>query len=176
MSLPVLPPATTPAGPYAGTVPAICFAANASSVAQIDYNKWTLRLDAIPRVIYESGYQYDTRYLQVGQWYANRAGGYAYKIVDISYQDSVYALCTVEDEEFFNAANYPTNPAQGPASGLTPGYIFEINEQGVPMLTQMNVTYMPSLTYVSDLQSAFASRNRILQYVRVYQPLIPALF
>ena len=170
MSLPTLPPIITPAGPYVGPVPAICFSAQASNVASISNNpaRWTMRLDANTRSIYETETQYDTRYLKVGQWYANQAGGYAFKIVAISFQNDSYALCTCEDEDFFNEANYPTNPAQGPSDGGV-GYIFELSPQGVPMLTQIDSNLTPSLTYITDLQGAFASRNRILQYVRVAQ-------
>jgi hypothetical protein len=163
-----LPPNFTPTF-FAGPVPPFCLKVTCDNPVQTTLNRWTARLSTTGQLIYEAATQYDPSYIKVGQWFSNTVGGYAWQVVEISFQNTFYADVTLEDVEYFNESYFPSDPVQGPLNGFI-GYVFNLNLQGVPTLTLIDPSDLPSLTFVTDLQGSFAARNRNINYVRVYQP------
>ena len=150
-----LPPTSGIVGP----VPPICFGATPQlgSVALISSNpaQWSMRIVCTPQAIYEGTVLYttETGTFQVGQWFSNDQNGYCFKVVQITQQNSSFADIVVEDEEYFNEANYPYYGSPSPLDGVL-GYVFTLNQQGVPLLTQVNPSALPGPLYLHNVNTS----------------------
>lgn len=108
--------------------------------------------------------------VQVGDWIATGSGGAALKITSIdtvnSNTDVLY--CKAEDMDRYNTFNFSGLNGVIPA-GDSPGYIFEISEEGLPILGRINNLDLGA-SWQDDLIARFIHRNLKTKYISVYQP------
>ena len=121
---------------------------------------------------------YNSTGVQNNMWFSNKNGGWAWRISNFSAIDADNFTCILEDVDLYN---YMLDTR---SDGITPttdfGYVFELNQDGIPALEPINLTYplvdsyYPSYTYIDsvwavDLIGRFAGHNNT-QYISVLQP------
>jgi hypothetical protein len=112
-------------------------------------------------------YQYDGLDVKVGDWVSTSAGGSAVKIVSIISATGSLVHAVVEDVDRFNTFSDQSFSGQGIGPDGS-GYLFEIDEQGLPILGP-SAAYYTDITFQTDLLARFGYRNSIKRYVDVVQ-------
>ena len=114
-------------------------------------------------------YIYDGLDIQVGMWYGEAATGKCTQIVQITTATADYIECVIEDtgrwEQF--------SSQDGVAATGDPGFIFAIDEDGIPVfhtLTLYNSFIQPYPGFLQDVISKFESRNLKQNLVTIFQP------
>jgi hypothetical protein len=103
--------------------------------------------------------------VRVGDWISNTTLGLAWQIVDKEdSNDGITSTYTVVDVDGFCSS---TNMKNAPDPGR--GYIFRLNENGVPILSSPGVTGTPGPKWETDLMAHFAARNPKTHYVSDYK-------
>lgn len=131
-----------------------------SSVAQTSTDVYTATLLVSPQ-FYNSGIsQYNGNDVSVNMWVFDALNGNSYKITNISAQTSSSVSVTIEDIDGFNRlASYSTNGYK-PANNQS-GYIFELNAQGIPVLT--NAPHVAKANILSGTNSRFVNSQLAVQ-------------
>ena len=114
-------------------------------------------------------YIYDGLDIQVGMWYGEAATGKCTQIVEIISATADYIQCVIEDtgrwEQF--------SSQDGVAATGEPGFIFAIDEDGIPVfhtLTLYNSFIQPYPGFLQDVISKFEARNLKQNLVTIFQP------
>lgn len=112
-------------------------------------------------------FYYTAEDVKVGDWIASAPGGGAVQITEISEVNGSLVTCIVEDVERFNTFN---DQSQSGIGSIPEGqaYIFEVNEDGIPVLTGVPSAVLPA-SFQTDLVSRFAYRNTETNFIRVNQ-------
>ena len=102
---------------------------------------------------YDSGnnYYYATD-LQIGMWAANNSYGYSFRIKELTNVSPEYADVILEDVDGFNASIDPSGIGGGPGNN-TVGYVYELNECGLPILTE--ATNAPNFVWTDSQLARF---------------------
>ena len=102
---------------------------------------------------YDSGnnYYYATD-LQIGMWAANNSYGYSFRIRELTNVSPEYADVILEDVDGFNASIDPSGIGGGPGNN-TVGYVYELNECGLPILT--GATNAPNFVWTDSQLARF---------------------
>ena len=110
-------------------------------------------------------YQYDFNNLEVGMWIAEQSGK-AWLITDVTIVNSSQANLTIKDVNLFNVLSDPTfSGGYGSLpSGTDAAIIFNISEDGVPVIPSIYLDYSGSLGDISywvatDVITRFQYRN-----------------
>ena len=114
-------------------------------------------------------YIYDALDIQVGMWYGEAATGRCTQIVEIISATADTIVCVIEDTGRWEQFSSPN----GVATAGDPGFIFTIDEDGVPVfhtLTLYNSFIQPYPGFLQDVISKFEARNLKQNLVTVYQP------
>jgi hypothetical protein len=102
---------------------------------------------------YSTG-QYDGTNLQVGMFTTNNFDGYIFRIYSIINQSPTNVELYLEDIDGYNAR---IDPSQGVAGGGplndSPGYVFQVNGQGFPVLNSVDTA--PSITFTDSILARF---------------------
>lgn len=137
--------------------------------------QWTATLNITPQKhgdkFTPTPYTYNALDIEVGMWISNKAGGYVYRIINIhSGATPTSIVVDLEDVDRMNLALDPSKAgvAVTPSKSAT-GYIFTLDALGMPIL-QGIPTGSISSSFQPDLQSRFAFRNEMNQYIRIEQP------
>jgi len=102
---------------------------------------------------YDSGnsFYYATD-LQIGMWAANNSYGYSFRIKELTNVSPEYADVILEDVDGFNASIDPSGIGGGPGNN-TVGYVYELNECGLPILTE--ATNAPNFVWTDSQLARF---------------------
>jgi len=102
---------------------------------------------------YDSGnkYYYATD-IAVGMWAANNSYGYSFRIKSFTNESPEYIDVVLEDVDGFNASIDPSGIGGGPGNN-TVGYVYELNECGLPILTA--ATNAPSFIWTDSQLARF---------------------
>jgi len=114
-------------------------------------------------------YIYDALDIQVGMWYGEAATGRCTQIVEIISATADSIECIIEDTGRWEQFSSPN----GVATSGNPGFIFSIDEDGIPVfhtLTLYNSFIQPYPGFLQDVISKFEARNLKQNLVTVYQP------
>jgi hypothetical protein len=114
-------------------------------------------------------YIYDALDITVGMWYGEAATGRCTQIVEIISATADTVVCVIEDTGRWEQFSNPN----GVATAGDPGFIFTIDEDGVPVfhtLTLYNSFILPYPGFLQDVISKFEARNLKQNLVTVYQP------
>jgi len=114
-------------------------------------------------------YIYDALDIQVGMWYGEAATGRCTQIVEIISATADSIECIIEDTGRWEQFSSPN----GVATSGDPGFIFSIDEDGIPVfhtLTLYNSFIQPYPGFLQDVISKFEARNLKQNLVTVYQP------
>ena len=114
-------------------------------------------------------YIYDALDITVGMWYGEAATGRCTQIVDIISATADTIVCVIEDTGRWEQFSNPN----GVATSGDPGFIFSIDEDGIPVfhtLTLYNSFIQPYPGFLQDVISKFEARNLKQNLVTVYQP------
>ena len=114
-------------------------------------------------------YIYDALDIQVGMWYGEAATGRCTQIVEIIAATADSIECIIEDTGRWEQFSSPN----GVATSGDPGFIFSIDEDGIPVfhtLTLYNSFIQPYPGFLQDVISKFEARNLKQNLVTVYQP------
>ena len=114
-------------------------------------------------------YIYDGLDIQVGMWYGEAATGKCTQIVDIISASADSITCVIEDTGRWEQFSAP----DGIAATGDPGFIFAIDEDGIPVfhtLTLYNSFIQPYPGFLEDVISKFEARNLKQNLVTILQP------
>ena len=114
-------------------------------------------------------YIYDALDIQVGMWYGEAATGRCTQIVEIISATADSIECVIEDTGRWEQFSSPN----GVATSGDPGFVFSIDEDGIPVfhtLTLYNSFIQPYPGFLQDVISKFEARNLKQNLVTVYQP------
>ena len=114
-------------------------------------------------------YIYDGLDIQVGMWYGEAATGRSTQIVDIISASADTIVCVIEDTGRWEQFSNPN----GVATSGDPGFVFAIDEDGIPVfhtLTLYNSFIQPYPGFLPDLISKFEARNLKQNLVTIFQP------
>jgi hypothetical protein len=114
-------------------------------------------------------YFYDALDIQVGMWYGEAATGRCVQIVEIIAATADSITCVIEDTGRWEQFSSPN----GVATAGDPGFVFTIDEDGIPVfhtLTLYNSFIQPYPGFLQDVISKFEARNLKQNLVTVYQP------
>jgi len=114
-------------------------------------------------------YFYDALDIQVGMWYGEAATGRCVQIVEIIAATADSITCVIEDTGRWEQFSNPN----GVATAGDPGFVFTIDEDGIPVfhtLTLYNSFIQPYPGFLQDVISKFEARNLKQNLVTVYQP------
>lgn len=102
---------------------------------------------------YNSGnnYYYATD-IAVGMWAANNSYGYSFRIKSFTNESPEYIEVVLEDVDGFNASIDPSGIGGGPGNN-TVGYVYELNECGLPILT--GATNAPTFVWTDSQLARF---------------------
>ena len=102
---------------------------------------------------YDSGnkYYYATD-IAVGMWAANNSYGYSFRIKSFTNESPEYIDVVLEDVDGFNASIDPSGIGGGPGNN-TVGYVYELNECGLPILT--GATNAPTFVWTDSQLARF---------------------
>lgn len=137
--------------------------------------RWTATLNITPQKhgdkFTPTPYTYNALDIEEGMWVSNKAGGYVYRIINI--HDGATATSVVVDLEDVDRMNLTQDPSKtgisvAPSKSAS-GYIFTLDAMGMPILQGIPAGTI-SASFQPDLQSRFAFRNEMNQYIRVEQP------
>ena len=111
--------------------------------------------------------QYNGLNIQVGDWVSSGPYGRAYQVSAITSSSTTSVTCRISDINGYILATFGNNfPIGGKA------YVFEINEEGFPILSSpLSVDAQDLITksWQVDLMSHFMSRNLKTQYISIQQ-------
>lgn len=99
-------------------------------------------------------FEYDAMDVRVGDYIANVGDGTAVKIISIEYKSSNRLNCVVEDTLRYNTMRDASGLANGMFVIPSPGVIFSLNEDGLPVIDPMPPMEIGSLFY-PNLMSRF---------------------
>jgi len=100
------------------------------------------------------GGQYDGTSLRVGMYTTNNFDGYVFKIYSIINQSATQVELYLEDIDGYNAIIDPSGGiAGGGPLNQSPGYVFQLNSQGIPVLTAVDTA--PSITFTDSILARF---------------------
>jgi len=114
-------------------------------------------------------YIYDGLDIEVGMWYGEAATGKCTQITEIIAASADSITCVIEDTGRWEQFSSP----DGIAATGDPGFIFAIDEDGIPVfhtLTLYNSFIQPYPGFLQDVISKFEARNLKQNLVTVYQP------
>ena len=114
--------------------------------------------------------QYNGLDVRVGDWFADFITGTAVRITEIVSQNETQVVVILRDVDRFNIFTDPT--AQGTAIGTGDGAIFQLGDDGLPVLTPMSAfsaALQQNLAWQLDLISRFRYRNYIRSAYPVHQ-------
>lgn len=133
--------------------------------------RWEIQLDVDPQIHSSPSsitpYQYDGLDIKVGDWVTTAEGGVAVRIYEIVSQTSIQAVVRVEDVDRFNIMSDFSFAGVG-ISADGQGYVFEVDEDGLPVLGPAGAFYL-GVTLQTDLMARFSRRNAVKKYVKVEQ-------
>lgn len=111
--------------------------------------------------------QYNGLDIQVGDWVSSGPYGRAYQISAITSTTTTTVTCQITDINGYILSTFGNNfPIGGKA------YVFEINEEGFPILSSpltVDAQDLVTKSWQVDLMSHFMSRNLKTQYVSIQQ-------
>lgn len=105
--------------------------------------------------------------VNIGDWISTTLGGRALRIIDISAADFYTVSVTLEDVDRYNTFNDPTGMGDG-SIPIGQGFIFEVNENGLPILSGIPSDVLPP-SWQADILSRFDYRNEATTYIKVDQ-------
>lgn len=116
-------------------------------------------------------YIYNALDITVGMWYSEASTGKCCQIIAIDggATDSNTLVCTIEDTGRYEQFSSP----DGIAATGEPGFIFALDEDGIPVfhtLTLYNSFIQPYPGYLEDVISKFKARNILQNLVTELQP------
>lgn len=117
-------------------------------------------------------YIYTAADIKVGYWYSDLVSGKAVKIISITSQNPSSITMVVEDVDRFNTFTDSTGNGIG-IGNLGGGFIFEIGDDGLPILGPMigfNTQLITSIGWQLDQISRFRYRNYLNSHYSVNQP------
>ena len=138
--------------------PPLCLPfASITILSQPTANTWQVSL-YIPNPQGTGTGLWDGTTVAIGQWIGTGSYGYAFRINSIISQNSSTVVCIIEDVNNWNATQDPSQGLDGggPINGNI-GFIFELNDEGYPTLTEVVVT--PSITWTDNLFGRFFSTH-----------------
>lgn len=106
--------------------------------------------------------------VQVGDWFSTQIGGLAVQIIQIISADDGNLVVIAEDVDRINTLTDPTQNGTG-ISQAGPGLIFQLDEDGNPLLSPMPPNYLPE-TFQTDLIGRFQYRNSFKNFIDINQP------
>lgn len=116
-------------------------------------NLYNVQFTVTPQLYSPSG-QYDGTTLTTGMWTTNGTDGYVFRIYRIDSATASTVNLILEDVNGFNAI---IDSSQGLNGGgpidLSYGYVFELNQNGLPALTAINNT--PTITFPDSILGRF---------------------
>ena len=116
-------------------------------------------------------YIYNALDITVGMWYSEASTGKCCQIIaiDAGLTNSSTLVCTIEDTGRYEQFSSP----DGIAATGEPGFIFALDEDGIPVfhtLTLYNSFIQPYPGYLEDVISKFKARNILQNLVTELQP------
>ena len=116
-------------------------------------------------------YIYNALDITVGMWYSEASTGKCCQIIaiDAGSTNSSTLVCTIEDTGRYEQFSSP----DGIAATGEPGFIFALDEDGIPVfhtLTLYNSFIQPYPGYLEDVISKFKARNILQNLVTELQP------
>jgi len=119
----------------------------------------------------EQLYVYNALDIKVGMWYAEASTGKCCQIIAIDplLTNSTTLVCTIEDTGRYEQFSAP----DGVAATGEPGFIFALDEDGIPVfhtLTLYNSFLQPYPGFLEDVISKFNARNIKQNLLTVLQP------
>jgi hypothetical protein len=132
--------------------PPFCLEVLCDYIQDLGDNLYKVKLTQTGPQKYGNG-EYTCENIALGMWFSNLGNGYAWRIYEITNQNSEYCDCTIEDDNGYNALIDPSGGIDGGAPGSTIGYIYELNGQGLPVLTE--VPHPPSIIWTDSQLARF---------------------
>jgi len=135
-----------------------------SGSASPKYYRWEITLSVTAQThgshLTRDDFQYNGLDVQVGDWVAGATDGKALKIISISSKTKNNVTCVVEDWLRYNTFKSTTGNG---IFGTGAVVIFQLNEQGVPMLDPLPTSV--SSSFFTEVFSRFNYLNPQLNYV-----------
>lgn len=138
--------------------------------------QWTVSASVVAQAhsypLSSTPYIYTAADIKVGYWYSDLVSGKAVKIISITSQNPANITMVVEDVDRFNTFTDPTGNGIG-VGGVGSGFIFEVGDDGLPILGPMigfNTQLITSVGWQLDQISRFRYRNYINSHYSVNQP------
>jgi hypothetical protein len=98
-----------------------------------------------------NSYYYATD-IAVGMWAANNSYGYSFRIKSFTNESAEYIDVVLEDVDGFNSSIDPSGIGGGPGNN-TIGYVYELNDCGLPILTE--ATNAPNFVWTDSQLARF---------------------
>ena len=114
-------------------------------------------------------YVYNGLDIAVGMWYGEAATGKCTQIVEIISASADSITCVIEDTNRYEQFSSP----DGVAATGDPGFIFAIDEDGIPVfhtLTLYNSFIQPYPGFLQDVISKFEAKNYKQNLINILQP------
>lgn len=138
----------------------------AGGIAPRDY-QWVLELDIKPQThsTYNTRepYVFDGYDISIGDWIANNNTGLALKIISIESKTKKTATIIAEDTLRYNTLR-DANSAGNGSIGVGQALIFQINEEGMPLLDPITTTGI-SKEFFINVSSRFQGFNRQFDFM-----------
>jgi hypothetical protein len=135
--------------------------------------KWTVTLSVVAQPHSDPStntpYYYTGTDIVVGDWFSNAVGGAAWEIISITSATAGRVIAVVQDIDLLNTVSDPSGSAAGGPANLIEGFVFQIGEDGLPILAPITPLVITP-QYQTDLISRFRSRNMIQNHYEVIQP------
>lgn len=113
-------------------------------------------------------YAYNGMDVQVGDYIADQQSGIALKIIRIESKDATSISCVVEDELRYNTMKSASAAGNGIFSTPTVAIIFEVNEDGLPVIDPIPPSGISSNFY-ANLMSRFQDFQKNMNFL-LYKP------
>ena len=113
-------------------------------------------------------YFYTGTDIVVGDWFSNAVGGAAWQIVSITSATASTVVVVVQDIDLLNTVSDPTQSGSGGPPSLIQGFIFQIGEDGLPLLSPVPPLVITS-QWQTDIIGRFRYRNMTQNHYEVIQ-------
>ena len=141
--------------------PPLCLEVGFNKIVPYATNQWTVDLIVTPQV-HNGNQTYNGTNVSIGQWASNASYGFAWKIVNIISQTASSVKCILEDTDGFNSKLDTSGIIYTPVSGGAPclglGYLWELNANGLPVLT--NLPNVPYTAWSDSILARFISQQQ----------------
>ena len=136
------------------------------SVTPLTVNTYNISIRVYTENTYNSNNSnYTINDISINQWFSNNSKGLAWKIKDIttSITSNTTVSLLIEDTDYYNLK---INDNNNNIPTTNDGYIFSLNNDGLPILFPLTDNNIFGQRWVTDLQSRFISKSKI---ITIYQ-------